>query len=39
MAQLVENMLSVRQAAWHQLGVVLDHPPTVAEAIRLAGLD
>jgi phage/plasmid-like protein (TIGR03299 family) len=39
MAHLVENMLSVRKAPWHKLGVILDNPPTVVQAIRLAGLD
>jgi phage/plasmid-like protein (TIGR03299 family) len=39
MAHLVENMLYVGAAPWHKLGVALDNPPAVAEAIRLAGLD
>lgn len=40
MAHLVENMLYVgSKAPWHGLGVALANPPTVAEAIRLAGLD
>ncbi len=32
-------MLSVREVPWHRLGTILDAPPTVAEAIRLAGLE
>src|SRR5438128_2529125 len=39
MAHCIENMLYVGQAPWHGLGVALDNPPAVAEAIRLAGLD
>lgn len=33
------NVLSVRQTPWHKEGVVLDNPPTLAEALRMAGLD
>src|SRR5262249_26811611 len=39
MAHMIENMLYVGAAPWHRLGIALDNPPTVAEAIRLAGLD
>ena len=33
------NCMFVHQPAWHQLGVVLDHPPTSKEAIKAAGMD
>lgn len=33
------NAFYVRQPAWHQLGVLLDNPPTSAEAIKYAGMD
>lgn len=32
-------MFSVLETPWHGLGIVLDSPPTVADALRLAGLD
>jgi len=35
----VESMFSVRDVPWHGLGKILDDPPTVEDAIRLAGLD
>jgi phage/plasmid-like protein (TIGR03299 family) len=34
-----DTMFSVGTTPWHGLGTVLDSPPTVAEALRLAGLD
>lgn len=32
-------MFSVGSTPWHGLGTVLDSPPTVADALRIAGLD
>jgi len=31
-------MFSVRKIPWHKLGVILDNPPTIEEAINAAGL-
>ena len=39
MSANVESMLSVNEVPWHGLGVILDSPPTPADAIRIAGLD
>jgi len=41
MAHMIEgnSCMFVRQPAWHGLGVVLDRPPTSAEAIKAAGMD
>ena len=39
MSHRVESMFLVRRPAWHGLGTVLNGPPTVAEGVRLAGLD
>lgn len=39
--ELYENdqMFSVKEVPWHGLGNILDHPPTVEEAIRVSELD
>ena len=34
-----DNMFSVGEAPWHKLGVVLDAPPTIEEAIEAAKLN
>lgn len=39
MVAAVETMFYVGRTPWHGLGVKLDSPPTVAEAIRESGLD
>ena len=39
MAHLIENMFSVGETPWHRLGTVLDNPPTIEEALELAGMD
>lgn len=33
------QMFSVREVPWHKLGTIVEEAPTVAEAIKLAGLD
>lgn len=33
------SFFSVKEKAWHNLGIVLDKCPTSAEAVKLAGLD
>lgn len=39
MPAAVESMFSVRQTPWHGLGAVIQDAPTIAEGIKLAGLD
>lgn len=39
MAHEFESGFFVKQPAWHGLGTVLQQPPTVQEALKLAGLD
>lgn len=39
MAHEVENMFSVNETPWHNLGRVLHAAPSTADAIRMAGLD
>ena len=39
MAHEIENMFSVKQVPWHGLGNVVANAPTMAEVLRLAGLD
>jgi phage/plasmid-like protein (TIGR03299 family) len=35
----IANVLSVRETPWHREGVVLTDAPSLAEALRIAGLD
>jgi len=35
----IESLFSVKDVPWHGLGTILEDPPTVEDAIRLAGLD
>lgn len=39
MAHEIETAMFVGRPAWHGLGVVLENAPSIAEAIKLAGLD
>lgn len=34
-----DTMFSVGQTPWHKLGTILDAPPTIEEALKIAGLD
>jgi phage/plasmid-like protein (TIGR03299 family) len=35
----IESFLGVGEPPWHDLGITLDNPPSIGEAIKLAGLD
>ena len=39
MSAYVEAMFSVTEMPWHHLGVILDNPPSISEAIIKAGLN
>lgn len=39
MAHEVENMFSRKEVPWHRLGKIIQHEPTIEEAIVAAGLD
>lgn len=39
MSANVETMFSVREKPWHGLGQIVNDAPTVADAIKMAGLD
>ena len=39
MAHQVENMFSVKEVPWHQLGKIIQNAPTIEAGIKLAGLD
>ena len=39
MAHEVENMFSVKEVPWHELGKIIAAAPTIAEGIELAGLN
>lgn len=39
MSHQVETMFSVKETPWHGLGVVIVEAPSIAEGIKLAGLD
>lgn len=39
MAHCIENMFSVEKTPWHKLGSVVQEAPSIADGIKLAGLD
>lgn len=39
MSHEVENMFYVGEVPWHGLGVKLEEPPTIEEALKIGGLD
>lgn len=39
MSHEVESMFSVKETPWHGLGTILDHAPSIKEAITAAGLN
>jgi phage/plasmid-like protein (TIGR03299 family) len=39
MSHEIENMFSVKETPWHNLGVTVQNAPNVQDAIKLAGLD